>query len=532
MNMGKRSRISLYCLLFIQILLAIPEDVSFADPPAAPDPFICMYGHYDGSGVTDHFREIIPPFTVIEGTSSDAAFINELQSQGKVYAAHVNNWPGYTTEQLVAEWRIPFDNNLGGQLPGGYDAIAIDELRNDGDDSVQSDRVVAALQQIRALYPDKLIFAAATWHLGSNPSAYLDQLNAVNDYVDMLMVEVYIREGNASYGWLAGHHEAYAPKLKAAVSGLLSKTVYGLYVPQGNYVADDTTTIGFWGHLDEQFHRIRNDPDASTMPGVMFWVYYQCVRDLTPDYVAKLVDHYYTEDNTSYFGDGDTSQLITNPQFEPAPAGWTLTPGSGGTIVQFDYGSVSLDNDHDGFGLASHGQKGLKMVRGSTANQASFRVSGLDQDMVYTVSAWVMAEIPSRRAKVTITESDGTYIYSKEIDNAGDPPDWDTKWNEWARIIFNFAPTSSAIDVILNDEPASQGTVLYWDFVELEAAYPGTGGPPVITSCPEVMTAGYGLATDFDGDCYINWGDFGIFAGDWLRCVEPTDQNCERPWDQ
>ena len=90
----------------------------------------------------------MPPFTVIEGTSTNADFIKELQVSGKVYAAHVTNPTSATTAQLVAEWRAPFDNYLGGQLPGGYDAIAIDELRNNANGTAQSNRVCQALAQL------------------------------------------------------------------------------------------------------------------------------------------------------------------------------------------------------------------------------------------------------------------------------------------------------------------------------------------------------------------------------------------------
>ena len=471
-----------------------------------PDPFFLMYGHYDGPGVSAEFEKIMPPFTAVEGTSTDANFINSLRVQGKVYAAHVTNPTNYTTSQLVALWRAPFENTLGGQLPGGYDAIAIDELRNNANGTTQSNRVVAALQQLRALYPSKQIYAASTSAFGSDPSTYSDQLNAVNNYVDRLMLEVYIREGNPSYGWLAGHPAAYAPKIEAVVSGILSKTVYGLYIPQGNYVADDTTNVGFWGHLDEQFHRIRNDPHASTMPGLMFWPYYQSVTDLTPDYVARLIDHYYTKGNTSYFGDGNTTQLITNAQFDPNTAGWTLTPGSGGTVAQFDYSSVIFDNDHDGFGQASHGQKGLKMIRGTSPNEVSFQVSGLDQDMFYTVSAWVMAETTGQRAKLTITEPDGTYIDSKEVYDVGNPPNWDTKWNEWSRIIFNFVPTSGTINVVLSDETTAEGTTLYWDFVELEGAY----------LVPELPLPG-----DANGDGMVSADDYGSVQANFGNTGDP-----------
>lgn len=442
-----------------------------------PNPAIVMYGHSDNPGFTDAIGNVHAPFTVIEGTSSDATFIAGLRSQGKVYAAHVNNPANETVGQLLARWRMPFDNTLGGALPAGYDAIAVDELHGaHKNGTAHSNAVVSALEQLRALYPDKGIYVATTWQYGQNPAGYIDQLTALNSCADLIMVESYIREGNPSYGLLGLHQDAYATKLKATVPGILAKTVYGLYIAQGGFVADDTTRIGYWGHLDEQFHRIRNDADASTMPGLMFWVYYRSQQDLTPDYVARLVDHYYVQGNTGYFGDGQNSQLIGNAQFDASTAGWTLSPGAGGAVEQFDYSAVAIQNDHDDFGQASHGSHGLMTVRGAHANEASFQVAGVDRNMVHTVSVWVTTTAPARRAAVKITEPDGTVIGSRQVDTVGSPPNGLTTWNEWSRITFNFVPTTQTVNVVLTDAPAAPGTTFYWDFVELEPAYAVTAG--------------------------------------------------------
>ena len=484
MNLRRR----LWHVAFLGMVCGLAP-MAFAQP-TVPDPFICMYGHSDDPGATGAFWDIIPPFNVIEGTSTDADFITELRNQGRVYAAHVNNPVAETAAQLYDRWSAPFNNTLGGQLSGGYDAIAIDELHGGyTNGTAHSNAVVSALQQLRQNYPDKGIYAAATWQFGSDSANYSDQLNAVNTYADTLMLETYIREGNPSYGWLGQHSAAYAPKIEATVPGILNKTVYGLYIPQGGFVADDSTDVGFWGHLDEQFHRIKNDPYASTMPGVMFWVYSRSQKDLTPDYVSRLVDHYYVQNNTDYFGDGNTEQLIANPQFETM-TDWTLAAGTGGSVQQFDYSSVSIQNDHDSYGQASHGSYGLKMVKGSGNSEASLEISGLDTNMLYTVSAWVMADAPGRHAEVAVRTSDGAYIASKEIDNAGSAPDGYWKWNEWSRITFNFAPTSDTIHVVLSDGPTATGASLYWDFVELEEAYPVSQGQPISMEVVSVDNSG------------------------------------------
>lgn len=427
-----------------------------------PDPFICMYGHSDDAGVTDAFRKIIPPFNVIEGTSTDAAFIKELRTRGAVYAAHVTNPETAAAQELLAVWRAPFENNLGGRLPGGYDAIAIDELRANPHGSVQSQRVCDALGQLRALYPNKGIFAAAVWQLGYESAKYSQQLRAVNQHADMLMLEAYLRETKQAYGYFA----SWADNLKAVAPGILRKTVYGLGISQRGHVFDDTAEVGFWGHLDQQFRSIRTDADASTMPGVMFWVYYRCETDLTPDYLARLIDHYYIRKRTDYLGDGTTRQLITNSRFD-TPAGWTPAPGKGGAVDYFAYDSAGIENDHGEYGWSSHGARGLKMLRGRTPNRASFRVTGVDPNWVYTVSAWVTAKASGQGATLIITTPDGTPVARKQIEDVRSG----AQWNEWSRIVFHFAPPSNTVHVVLSDQPAAPGATLYWDFVELEKAY-------------------------------------------------------------
>ena len=87
----------------------------------------------------DAFSRIIPPFSVVEGVTTDTEFVKELWGRGVVYAYHVAHKGTEDAATLVANWRAPFDNNLKGKLPGGFDAIAIDELRGaDTDGTAQS----------------------------------------------------------------------------------------------------------------------------------------------------------------------------------------------------------------------------------------------------------------------------------------------------------------------------------------------------------------------------------------------------------
>ena len=453
--------------VIVIVMLALLQGVLAHDARGqdqVPRPFICMYGHSDDEGVTEAFRKLIPRINVIEGTSSNASFIQELRGQECIYAAHVTNPVSATAEELVALWRVPFENELGGQLPGGYDAIAIDELRANPDGSEQADRVCRALAELRQLYPHKQVYAAATWHLGYEAARYTQQLRAVQRYVDMLMLEAYLRETRPAYGYFAN----WADQLKAIEPRLLDKTVYGLGVAQQGYLYDDSTTVGLFGHLDRQFFAIRTDADAARMPGIMYWVYYRSETSVTPEYLARLADHYYHQKRTDRFGEGHTRQLVPNPQFEQLD-GWKLTAGDGGYVALFTYSSVEgLQPDHDDHGWSSHGKQGLKMVRGTGSNQASCEVRGLDPRRVYVASAWVHADQPGRRASLRIRTPDGKVLAESQTRLAGRG----TQWNEWSRMTLTFTPQGSTAHIEVHDAPAAQGTVLYWDFIELESAWP------------------------------------------------------------
>jgi hypothetical protein len=78
--------------------------------------------------------------------------------------------------------------------------------------------------------------------------------------------------------------------------------------------------------------------------------------DLTPDYVARLVDHHYIQRRTGHFGDGRAWQSVANPRSETVD-GWTLATGDGGSVELLSYGSApSLQNDRDAHGQSSHGR--------------------------------------------------------------------------------------------------------------------------------------------------------------------------------
>ena len=54
--------------------------------------------------------------------------------------------------------------------------------------------------------------------------------------------------------------------------------------------------------------------------------------------------------------------------------------------------------------------------------------------------------------------------------------------------------------------------------------------PALPELCADVISAGYRLSLDFDGDCYVGLSDFALFVQQWYDCMDPTDETCDTPW--
>jgi hypothetical protein len=52
------------------------------------------------------------------------------------------------------------------------------------------------------------------------------------------------------------------------------------------------------------------------------------------------------------------------------------------------------------------------------------------------------------------------------------------------------------------------------------------------TTCQEALALGFGNPFDVVADCYVNLADLAVFAQNWLKCINPADPNCEKPWLQ
>jgi len=494
--------------------------------PTMPQPAIIMQGYRDS--LREPFRKIIPPFNVIEGATTDADFVKELRAGGGVFACRRGGddigW--FNSPQTPVEMALclaePFEDELDGALPGGFDAISVIEIAGSmgghADGEEYAEKTAEVLRILNELYPEKLLFVWTTYRAGHTwvGKTYITELTAVRDYADMLVYEAYRYESNPRLDLF----RIYADNIEWQAPGIRAKTIYDLYIPQNTFfIADDSTDKGFWGFLDEQMHIIKNDPVMVTMPGISFWPYYRA-EFMTPEFCAKLSNHYYVENNTTYFGDGNYNQLIANPQFETDTSGWTLLPVPAGIIERINYSAEGVTPTYSRDRTSSsHGEYGLKMVRGSAYNQASYQID-VDTGMTYTVSAFVIADTGSgNSAQLTVTTSADSYIASKNITDVGS--------SDWSRIIFNFdlREGEDTIKIILNDEFTAPGRTLYWDFIEFEEAYP-TKESPVITSfhgeVPDSTNISFNWWGNYSNNYIVRYSDaFTPDISQWLIADPP-----------
>ena len=54
--------------------------------------------------------------------------------------------------------------------------------------------------------------------------------------------------------------------------------------------------------------------------------------------------------------------------------------------------------------------------------------------------------------------------------------------------------------------------------------------PPAPEFCRQAIERGYSQSYDLNADCRVNLGDFALFTGPWLACMDPLEPTCSEPW--
>jgi hypothetical protein len=249
-----------------------------------------------------HWELVFSRFTVITGRTKDSALVQRLRSKGILFAYHVMNTVSASsqdsredrTNALVREWSKPFDDNLDGQLPGGFDAISIDEFRANPDGSVEAAIVADALREVHLLYPSKTIIVWGSYQLGLSGSCgfyglcqlkgarYNVQLRALQDTGSVFIVENYVREGKPQFSL----YDEIGENLCKRYPSLSKRTIFGIAISQtAPYIYDDTPKQDFSVFLNRQLRHIRTNQLLKNMPGVAFWAFYRA----KPVTIARLV---------------------------------------------------------------------------------------------------------------------------------------------------------------------------------------------------------------------------------------------------
>ncbi len=66
----------------------------------------------------------------------------------------------------------------------------------------------------------------------------------------------------------------------------------------------------------------------------------------------------------------------------------------------------------------------------------------------------------------------------------------------------------------------------FLDFQNIQKIY----SVDLMTDCQSVQDAGFGMESDLNGDCEVNFRDFVLLAEIWMNCNNPQDVNCIRNW--
>ena len=425
------------------------------------------------------WKKTLRTVNVVEGLTSDAKLVSGLRKEGKVFAWHVVNKieEGDSVDSIVEKWSEPFRNTLDEKLPGGFDAISIDELHPWPDGDARSKLAIGALAELKRRYPGKLVIAAVRWQLAASGQKsvkgeiYDRQLRAIRDNVDLVFLECYLNEVNPQFhlfSELAANIERRAP-------GIIDKTIYGLGIPQNKPFpyGDSSPYVEFGDYLDKQIHTIRNDPLAAKMPGIGYWVFYRA-KSTTVQHVLNLSRHYYIDGKKSFYGDGDYASMVKSPSFEKGLAGWKVE-GKGAEVIS--YKEVPHIPPWHSAKFASHGKRLLKTIASEKEDCEVSQEIAVEPETTYILTGWVAAPVGTH---VSLSYSysvknPGNGLFGGGAGSIGSISCGVAKKGEpkyiWSRLSSPITIGSGTTAVTINLRGRT-GKPIYYDFIELERGYP------------------------------------------------------------
>jgi hypothetical protein len=80
------------------------------------------------------------------------------------------------------------------------------------------------------------------------------------------------------------------------------------------------------------------------------------------------------------------------------------------------------------------------------------------------------------------------------------------------------------------DEFAIYSEVLPVDRIIVHYQEGLNGTPWTPESCEQIFEQAWNMPADLNADCSVNFMDIVDIGNDWMRCNEPSDGDCEKPW--
>ncbi|MBN2497191.1 MAG: lamin tail domain-containing protein, partial [Deltaproteobacteria bacterium] len=423
----------------------------------------------------------------------------------------------------VDTWEDAYSDELGGLLPDGFQAITVDEFLGSWRDTSLQYRIgFETLKRVKERNPDRLIFVWGVYGKEDYDDPWIPSaLAQLYTYADLYMEEVYVDELStpADRDSLI---ESRILKIRDTCQGhgcdgLLEKTVIGLSTADTeDYAYDRDPGVDFPDFVDSEIHFIRNTSVLDQLPGVAFYSFAR-TRPETVAWINKLARHYYIDQNTSLYGDGDDSlPFVSDPSFESG-TGWSFQAGAGGEIaikhVEPDLGWPSTWQDPvTGKHRVPHGDTVLYMRKGTDHNRVTQNCTVSPREFyhldVYAKSQTEPTVIELAADVEVLDTSENDLITFKEKawirSDSGRDVDYYAEYHRWTRFRIEFKTPRdvSEIQIVLSDAGTSPNDVTLWDFAELEKLKVGS------------LTAGIGGVEvderivknrDFEQDSYFWW---------------------------
>lgn len=527
----------LIMLAMVMVLTAIGAITVEGDTASEiPNPMILVHGGFDDGFfdflLNEEGNTPVPNVVVVRSkygglTQQIKDAIKKLKEKGALVVRHVTRTPyqvskawqdfgctsaGPDYQNKISKcaylnaqhWKDKLSDDLDGDLPGGFKAIAIDEIPlmsnfSDHPDlafdvkiAVETLKVAKTDPAFKDFFKDRFLFVWA----GGDPEA--DVLKTMLTYADRILIEGYLNEG-IDMKWLSDVPDKMVQvcetEIKDPICGKITeKTIMTISTAGTEDEAEDNDPgIDFPEYLDEQLHYIKNNDLLSKLPGIAFYPFNRARGEIIT-WINKLARHYYMNDQGGYYS-GDNFHLdhVKNPSFEEGGNAWTIQTGSGGEVSVKDITTIDpklIDEYWTTKRRIPHGHKVLNIVqynvlymkRGSFQNTATQEVV-LPKGSYHLDVYAKMFSSPYEEAHgdVQVVGPKGTslitYKEKRKINIQGVFADAaDPKYYLWTRfrIEFKVPEDNFPVKVILSDDQAGIGEVTLWDFVELEKLKSGS----------------------------------------------------------